>query len=205
MLIAFTYGMILAIGLIIPLGVQNIFVFNQGASHKHFYKALPVVLTAGICDTILILLAVSGMSILVFKIVWIKNLIFIIGMLFLLYMSYSIWNSKPVTNSSPAKAVAVKKQILFTMSISLLNPHAIVDTIVIIGTNSLNFSGSAKIAFTLACISVSFFWFFFLATLGKILHKLDGSGKVILLINKISALIVLMIAIYIGYQLIHSY
>lgn len=36
MLKAFIYGLILAFGLIIPLGVQNIFVFNQGASQKHF-------------------------------------------------------------------------------------------------------------------------------------------------------------------------
>mgnify|MGYP001218790420 FL=1 len=48
------HGIILAFGLILPLGVQNIFVFNQGATHKKFTNALPVIITAGICDTILI-------------------------------------------------------------------------------------------------------------------------------------------------------
>jgi L-lysine exporter family protein LysE/ArgO len=51
-----------AFGLILPPGVQNVFVFNQGAMHKKFTRALPAVLTAGVCDTILIGLAVAGVS-----------------------------------------------------------------------------------------------------------------------------------------------
>ena len=62
---AILHGIILAFGLIIPLGVQNVFVFNQGALQPTFMRALPVVITAGICDTILIVAAVSGVSLLV--------------------------------------------------------------------------------------------------------------------------------------------
>ena len=39
---ALFHGVILALGLILPLGVQNVFVFNQGATHKKFRNALPV-------------------------------------------------------------------------------------------------------------------------------------------------------------------
>ena len=45
------HGILLAFGLILPLGVQNVFVFNQGATHKKFTNALPAVITAGLCDT----------------------------------------------------------------------------------------------------------------------------------------------------------
>ena len=62
---AFLHGIILAFGLIIPVGVQNVFVFNQGATHKAFRNALPAVITASICDTILILLAVAGVSLII--------------------------------------------------------------------------------------------------------------------------------------------
>ena len=58
---AIIHGIILAFGLIIPLGVQNVFVFNQGASQPNIWRA-PVVLTASICDTLLILIAVQGVS-----------------------------------------------------------------------------------------------------------------------------------------------
>ena len=57
---AFIHGFILSFGLILPLGVQNVFVFNQGALQKRFIHALPVVLTASLCDTLLIPLLFSG-------------------------------------------------------------------------------------------------------------------------------------------------
>lgn len=36
MLEAFIHGALLAFGLILPLGIQNIFIFNQGATQKRF-------------------------------------------------------------------------------------------------------------------------------------------------------------------------
>lgn len=57
------HGVILAFGLILPLGVQNVFVFNQGTTQSTFNKTLPVIITAAICDTLLISLAVLGVSV----------------------------------------------------------------------------------------------------------------------------------------------
>jgi L-lysine exporter family protein LysE/ArgO len=51
----------------------------------------------------------------------------------------------------------------------ITNPHAILDAIGVIGTNSLNNDGSEKVTFTGACISVSWLWFFFLAIAGKMI------------------------------------
>ena len=59
---AFIHGIILAIGLILPLGVQNLFVFTQGVIQPTVLRTLPVVVTASICDTLLIVLAVQGVS-----------------------------------------------------------------------------------------------------------------------------------------------
>lgn len=56
------HGILLALGLILPLGAQNVFVFNQGANQKKMINALPVVITAGLCDTFLIIIAVLGVS-----------------------------------------------------------------------------------------------------------------------------------------------
>ena len=41
----------------------------------------------------------------------------------------------------------IKRQIIFSMSVSLLNPHALLDTIGVIGTSSLQFSGHEKMVF----------------------------------------------------------
>ncbi|ALA71771.1 lysine transporter [Geobacillus stearothermophilus 10] len=58
MMRAFLHGLILAFGLIFPLGVQNVFILTQGAIQRRWRRALPAVLTASLCDTLLILLAV---------------------------------------------------------------------------------------------------------------------------------------------------
>lgn len=203
MLGALLHGIVLAFGLILPLGAQNIFVFNQGASQSHFKRAIPVVLTASLCDTFLILLAVIGVSVIVLTIPILQMVIFTIGLLFLLYMGWSIWNSKSQNVSQNEEAMPPKKQVMFALSVSLLNPHAILDTIGVIGTSSLSYVGTEKMAFAAACIAVSWLWFFSLAIIGKVVGHFDTNGIFITYINKISAIMIWMVAIYIGYQLFH--
>jgi L-lysine exporter family protein LysE/ArgO len=198
---AFFYGILLALGLIVPLGVQNIFIFQQGALQKRFHYAFPSILTAFICDAILILCAVLGVSMIVFTLPLLKNIIYIGGFFFLCYMGWLTWRSSPSVrnNSAPLSA---KAQVGFAMSVSLLNPHALIDSIGVIGTNALMFNGSEKWIFTLACISVSFFWFLALAITGRIFYQFDKTGFGMLFLNKISALIIWSVAVYIAFQLL---
>ena len=80
------HGIILAFGLILPLGVQNVFVFTQGVTQPSMVLALPAAITAAICDTILIILAIFGLSMIVLQFEWIRLILIIAGILFLLYM-----------------------------------------------------------------------------------------------------------------------
>jgi len=201
---AFLYGFILALGLIIPLGVQNVFVFNQGACQRHFIYALPSVLTASLCDTFLIVIAVLGVSVVVLTIAWLKNIIFLIGFCFLLYMGWITWKNSPKNLQDNAKPYSAKRQIIFAASVSLLNPHALFDTVSVIGTNSLHFLGKERIIYTLACISISWLWFLGLAVAGHFLHRLDKSGLTIRIINKLSAFIIWGVAVYIAMQLFYE-
>lgn len=195
----FFHGLILAFGLILPLGVQNVFIFNQGATQKSLMKALPAVLTAGISDTLLILLAVTGVSLLVFSFDLFKYMLFVVGFFFLLYMGWTLWRSKPNNHHQQPDGLSPKQQITFAASVSLLNPHAILDTIGVIGTSSLTYSGFDKWIFSLTCIVVSWIWFFGLAVLGRQIGKLDTTGRVLLRLNKISAIVIWGMALYIGY------
>lgn len=202
MIYAFLYGTVLALGLIIPLGVQNIFIFNQGANQKHFLHAMPSVFTAMICDSLLIICAVLGVSVVVFQIPWLKTLIFLVGIFFLLYMGLVTWYSQPTTLQAGEKPLSARAQVLFSASVSLLNPHALLDTIGVIGTNSLQFVGPEKWMFTAACILISSCWFFSLSAAGHFLHKLDKTGRWLRFINKFSALIVWTIACYLAWLLL---
>lgn len=197
------HGMMLAFGLILPLGVQNIFIFNQGATHKNFKNALPAVMTAGICDTILISLAVAGVSIIIFNFEWLRTLMFLIGFLFLAYMGWLMWKDTPKVNEKQDKSnpFSAKRQILFAASVSLLNPHAILDTIGVIGTSSLVYTGYDKWIFTIACVLISWFWFLSLAIAGRKIGQIDTEGKLLKRMNQISALIIWGMAVYMGSHL----
>ncbi|WP_342506928.1 LysE/ArgO family amino acid transporter [Sporosarcina sp. FSL K6-2383] len=199
---AILHGIILAFGLIVPLGAQNVFVFNQGALQPTFVRALPVVVTAGICDAILIVAAVSGVSLLVLTFAWLENIIFSIGILFLVYIGFVLWKSDARAMKVDGQQFSAKKQIIFAASVSLLNPHAILDTIGVIGSSSLNYSGDVRVAFTLTTIIVSWLWFLGLAIAGRYFGKLDSSGKLMALLNKGSALVVWGIAVYLAIRLV---
>jgi L-lysine exporter family protein LysE/ArgO len=199
---ALLHGIALAFGLILPLGAQNVFVFSQGASQPNFKRVLPVILTASLCDTLLILLAVIGVSVIVLTVPILQTVIFSIGLLFLLYMGWSIWKSEPTGVNQKEAALPPRKQIMFALSVSLLNPHAILDTIGVIGTSSLSYTGTEKIAFTAACIFISWIWFLGLAIVGKVVGQFDTEGKLLKVINKVSALIIWAVAVYIAIQLL---
>jgi L-lysine exporter family protein LysE/ArgO len=196
------HGMILAFGLILPLGVQNVFVFNQGATHNKFTNALPAIITAGVCDTILIYLAVAGVSIIVFSFEWLKVLLFLVGFFFLAYMGWIMWKNTPEINANQEQhRFSARRQVTFAASVSLLNPHAIMDTIGVIGTSSLAYTGYEKWVFTVACIMISWIWFFSLAISGRKIGQFDKNGKFLKHMNQVSALIIWVMAIYMGYQL----
>jgi L-lysine exporter family protein LysE/ArgO len=198
MISAGIHGFLLALGLILPLGVQNVFVFNQGAAQQRWIHSLPVVLTAAICDTILISLAVFGVSAIVFGNPWIKSILLLIGILFLIYMGLLTWRSKSTNDKAERNLLSASKQITFAASVSLLNPHAILDTIGVIGTSSLSYTGLEKFTFSIACILVSWLWFFSLSIAGRVVGTLDTTGRFIFALNKISAIIMWGTAFYLA-------
>ncbi|KPH78764.1 MULTISPECIES: LysE/ArgO family amino acid transporter [Bacillaceae] len=199
---AFIHGMALAFGLILPLGVQNVFILNQGATHKRFTSALPAVITAGVCDTLLISLAVAGVSIIILSFEWLRTVMFLIGFIFLLYMGWLMWRETPeVKNHQESNPFSAKRQIIFAASVSLLNPHAILDTIGVIGTSSLVYTGHEKWIFTIACILISWMWFLALALTGEKIGQIDKDGKLLKRMNQFSAIIIWVMAVYMGAQL----
>ncbi|OXM83455.1 LysE/ArgO family amino acid transporter [Paenibacillus rigui] len=197
------HGFLLALGLILPLGAQNLFIFTQGAYQTRLIRALPSVITAAVCDTLMVALAVLGISVVVFKFVWLQTMLFGMGSVFLLYMGWAIWNRGPSNGQAgEAKLYSARKQVVLAVSASLLNPHAILDMIAVIGMNSLRYSGMEKVAFTGAVISVSWLWFIGLAVAGRMLGRLDPTGSWMRTINKCSAVLIWGTVLYMGWQLL---
>jgi L-lysine exporter family protein LysE/ArgO len=196
------HGILLAFGLILPLGVQNIFVFNQGVLGRRYIHAVPAALTASVCDTMLIMASVYGVSVAVLAFDWVRYILIVAGVLFLLYVGWSVWkNSSGPQRSDLRESFPAGKQIAFAAMVSLLNPHAILDTVGVIGTSSLRYEGAERMVFALTCVAVSWVWFFLLALAGRMTGKLDQSGRFLSLLNRASALLIWGSAGYLLYSL----
>ncbi|WP_096435133.1 LysE/ArgO family amino acid transporter [Alteribacter populi] len=197
---AFIHGLALAFGIILPMGVQNLFIFNQGINQPSYFKALPAIITASVCDTVLIVVAVFLMSLMSELFESIKITLIIGGFFFLSYMGWVIWNTscEDANKEPPASA---KKQVFFALSVSLLNPHALLDTVGVIGTNSLLYTNIDKWFFMIAAIIVSWTYFFFIAFIGKIIGQKDKKYKFRIIFNKISALTIWFLAFYMLFML----
>ncbi len=199
---AILHGFLLAFGLILPLGAQNTFVMTQGALHRRWVGALPAVLTAAVSDTLLITVAVSGLSLVVLTIPWFEAALSWIGVLFLAYMGWATWRSEVAVEESAGERWPARRQIAFAASVSLLNPHAILDTVAVIGTNSLQYSGSVRLAFALTCVTVSWLWFFALATAGYLLGLAASGVRLRRRLNRFSALVMWAVALQFFWSLL---
>lgn len=197
------HAVVLAFGLILPLGVQNVFIFNQGMSQRSYARALPAIVTAGLSDTLLIGAAVGGVSLILLQWPLLANVLYAGGSVFLLYMAWSIWRSSGPANSSAA-VLSAGRQIAFAASVSLLNPHALLDTVAVIGTSSLQYEGVTRFYFAITATVVSWVWFLGLAGAGRLVGRTDRTGRVSVFFNRLSAVVMVGMAGMMLWKLIVS-
>lgn len=196
---AFLHGFVLAFGLIIPLGPQNVFVFSQGATQSRFRDALPVVAAAGVADTALILLGVLGVSAAVVALPALKLVLVAFGVCFLLYAGIASWRLDPDDRQDTHAGLGLRARVMLALAFSLLNPHAILDTVGVLGPSSLAYEGAARAAFASACVAVSWAWFLGLASLGRMLESVTGLRRVL---GRVSAVAMWASAVYLGWMAI---
>jgi L-lysine exporter family protein LysE/ArgO len=159
-------GFLLCASIIIAFGPQNLFILRQGLRRQHL---LATALFSTLADLVLISLAVGGLSTLISTSNIIHTVVTVAGVLFLLWCGgRSLLNAcrtgSPTHHGMQHSAAAgLQTTILATLSFSFLNPSAYVDTLVIIGTKSLNFPVDQRLVFGVGAVLASGFWFFTLA------------------------------------------
>jgi len=160
----FINGLALSAGLIIAIGAQNAFLLNRALRNQHQYA---IASFCSIADACLICLGIFGMGSLVQAQ---PNLLFWItwgGVGFLLLYGALSFRSAAkdhtMTRESGNSEYSLIKAITITASVSLLNPHAYLDTVVLLGGISTQYLGQEKLWFGAGAVSASFIWFFGLA------------------------------------------
>ncbi|WRN72810.1 LysE family transporter [Staphylococcus aureus] len=129
-----------------------------------------------------------------------QAIIYIVGLIFLMYMAWTIWHDKPSTDGE-AQIMSPMKQVSFALSVSLLNPHAILDTIGVIGSSAALYSGSNKIRLQSLVLAFHGYGSFY-SQFRKMVESIDKTGKLLTIINKISSIIIIIVALMILQKLI---
>jgi L-lysine exporter family protein LysE/ArgO len=133
MMTALITGALLGLALIVPIGQQNVFVVNQGVT-LGMPRALVAATAAACCDTLLIMLGAGGVSILLNQLPGLRPTLLAAGTIFLLFLGVQALRATPGENGFDAATIAGPRQVIArTLAVSLLNPHAILDTVGVLG------------------------------------------------------------------------
>ena len=208
MVIFFSYlqGLLLGFSLIIAIGAQNLFVFNQGLIGKY---VMIVCLFCSLSDALLILIGYSGLYLIIENNVILQNFIILIGFLWLLGYGvlkiregmYFDQQSNLDIQISHTNNRNLYKTILAISGITWLNPHVYLDTVFLIGSISNSVQSEKQFSFLLGTISSSFLFFFFLGYIGFKIGPLIKSPNLWKKINISLGIIMIMIS----FNLIYIY
>ncbi len=208
MVIFFSYlqGLLLGFSLIIAIGAQNLFVFNQGLIGKY---VMIVCLFCSLSDALLILIGYSGLYLIIENNVILQNFIILFGSLWLLGYGvlkiiegmYFDQESNLNIQISHTNNRNLYKTIFAISGITWLNPHVYLDTVFLIGSISNSVQSEKQFSFLLGAISSSFLFFFFLGYMGFKIGPLIKSPNLWKKINISLGIIMIMIS----FNLIYIY
>ena len=141
MLNAMTAGFLTSLSLIAAIGAQNAFVLRQGIRHEH---VLPVVLTCAISDAILITSGVAGFGVLSSLAPWITAAMLYAGAAFLL--AYGALRFRAALRGgealrpAPGQSATLAATLTTCLVLTWANPHVYLDTVVLLGAISAQYT-----------------------------------------------------------------
>lgn len=179
---AFVTGMLLSLSLIMAIGPQNAHVMRMGLLRQHLW--LTVALCVG-TDLLLIAIGVAGLAALGGLPAWAVTGMTAAGALVLIVYGTQaakrFFTAPPIAEPgmqehvAAAPAITRRQAVGGALALSWLNPHAWLDTAVLIGTASLAYSAPNNAVFGLGAATGSLVWFVLLgAAMAKLGQRMRG-------------------------------
>ena len=196
MLSAFLTGFFLGLSLIVAIGAQNSFVLRQGILGQHvFYVALFCALS----DALLISIGVAGISFFLNNIInQISSTLFGFSALWLtgygILRLIAVFKADTTIEIDASKSKGLIPTISIAAILTFANPHVYLDTMILVGSISQQFSGYYKIIFALGAVLASFVFFFSLAYGAKLLEPIMKRPSSWRILDGLIALVMFAIA-----------
>lgn len=196
MLLAFFTGFFLGLSLIVAIGAQNAYVLRQGIIGQHvFYVALFCALS----DAMLISFGVAGMTFFLENFLdKYSNLLFGISSIWIfaygLIRLISIFKSNSVINIKNKSERGLLSTLASLSILTFANPHVYLDTVILIGSISQQFSSDYKVIFTIGASLASFIFFFGISYGARFLAPIMSNPNSWRILDGIIAVIMFSIA-----------
>ncbi len=172
MSVVFLQGFGVSAGLIIAIGAQNAFLLSQSVRKNH---PLMIACICALSDVLLIGLGLAGVGTLVASNPALARWAAWGGSLFLLVYGFGALRSalrggvlEAGTEAPPRRAALISA----TLAVTFLNPHAYLDTLVLIGSIGGQFPAEQRWVFGLGAVSASWLWFLTVGLGGPLLAPL---------------------------------
>lgn len=186
---AYLQGLLIGLAFVAPIGMQNIYVFNNGLSYK-LSRALLYTFFVWFFDALFCFAAFYGIGALISHNHLLKLIVMIIGGALTVYIGYSIIrsaNQRAATGKS--KPISVKKAIMTAIVVSWANPQALIDGTMMLGASRGTLTTAESIFFIIGVVTSSFIWDMGMTSAFNLLRQ-RMPAKVLVAINLISGLIV---------------
>lgn len=163
MIQVFIEGFLLQASLIFALGAQNLYVMESGIRRHHH---LAVSFVCFLCDLTLIMLGVAGAATLFHHYPEVKIIFGVLGIAFLLWYGIDKLTSRgEMLIQDVLKEKSLKSSMLKAVTFSIVNPHAYLDGIVLIGGYSSKYALlEQRLAVGLGASFCSLMWFLLLSS-----------------------------------------
>jgi len=194
-MLAATTGFTLSLSMIVPIGSQNSMLLTQGINKNHHLLTATLFM---FYDAMLISVGVLGGSLIFSTNEDLFTLLTWGGIAFLL--CYGALSFKSAFAHSDAESTALVNQkslkvvVITSLIVTFLNPHAYIDTVMVIGSVGGQYSSEAKIYFLIGAICGSVIWFSSLALAAAKLSVVLSKPKVKCVIDTAIGLIMWFVA-----------
>ena len=186
-------GFLLCFSLNCVIGAQNTYLFRQGVRNEYVYSL------AGFCtvsDFVLIIAGVYGMSLIVSQF-YIDLFMILSALCLLLYGVYRIKNVMSLSYGASEEVYlqrSFKKSVMAMSAFTLLNPHVYLDTVILIGSASLQYNYDEKSFYILGATVASIIFFYGVAILSRLFSSLSKNIVLLKSVDIITSIILFIIS-----------
>lgn len=188
-------GFFLGASLIIAIGAQNAFILRQGLLRQHVFI---LCLICALSDAILIIAGVAGLGTLIAQSPKLIAFVTLAGAAFLFWYASVAFRRAFHPEAMQVKSnvsVNLKAAVATCLALTFLNPHVYLDTVVLLGSLSSRFDGSARAAYGAGAVIASFVWFFSLGYGARLLQPVFAKPAAWRVLDCIIGVVMVLIGI----------